>query len=141
MLALPFRVDESGSIATTSDPNQQLTHRVFSVLATQLGDRVMRPDYGWDFNRFLFEPIGLLDEKRMLTLANQALVNWEAGAQLVGLKVQQTDEAEVRVSLYYQPTGSGTIATGELSFGTNDSGGVFTTVLVEDLSNSNSARG
>lgn len=135
MLSLPFHIDESGAVATTSDPNEQLTHRVFSVLATELGDRVMRPDYGWDFNLFLFEPIDVIDQKRLLQMANTALVAWEPGAQLLGLQFQQTGESEVRVSLLYQPTGSGTVATAGLSFGATDDGGIFTTVLVDDLSN------
>lgn len=139
MLALPFRVDESGAIATTTDPNEQLTHRVFSVLATALGDRVMRPNYGWDFNSFLFEPIDGIDEKHMLRLAQNALSSWEPQANLIGAHFEKTDEAQMSVSLFYTPAGSDTVITSVLSFGSSDSTGAFTEVLVSDLSNTAAA--
>lgn len=134
MLALPFRVDETGSIATTTDLNEQLTHRVFSVLATELGERLMIPTYGWDFNHFLFEPIDALDQKYMLQLASTALGGWEPGATLVGMHFEKTAEAQMKVSIYYSPVGSAGVITSELSFGTADDGRPFTEILTSSLS-------
>lgn len=133
MLALPFSVDETGAIRTTSDPKQQLLHRVFSVLATQLGDRVMRPNYGWNFNRFLFEPIDALDEKLMLQLAGDAITGWEPAAKLLGLTLSRVDESTVAVNLFYSD-GQGT-SSAVLSFGSDDIGNIFASVSVDGSAN------
>jgi len=52
---LPFRVDFQGRIAFTTDPSQVLRNRVISVIATQVGERVMRPAYGTPLIDLLFE--------------------------------------------------------------------------------------
>lgn len=52
---LPFGVDPQGRIAFTTDPQQVLRNRVTTVIATQLGERVMRPSYGTPLLDMLFE--------------------------------------------------------------------------------------
>ena len=52
---LPFGVDPQGRIAFTTDPQQVLRNRVTTVIATQLGERVMRPSYGTPLIDMLFE--------------------------------------------------------------------------------------
>lgn len=52
---LPFGVDAQGRIAFTADPQQVLRNRVTTVIATQLGERVMRPSYGTPLIDMLFE--------------------------------------------------------------------------------------
>ena len=52
---LPCGVDPQGRIAFTTDPQQVLRNRVTTVIATQLGERVMRPSYGTPLLDMLFE--------------------------------------------------------------------------------------
>lgn len=45
-LSYPFRLDDYGNIATTTDPTKIWADRVRSVIGTVVGERVMRPTFG-----------------------------------------------------------------------------------------------
>lgn len=45
-LSYPFRLDDYGNIATTTDSTKIWADRVRSVIGTVLGERVMRPEFG-----------------------------------------------------------------------------------------------
>lgn len=45
-LSYPFRLDDYGNIAVTSDETSIWADRVRSVIGTVIGERVMRPDFG-----------------------------------------------------------------------------------------------
>jgi phage baseplate assembly protein W len=45
-ISLPFSIDTSGSIGTTTEQSKIWTDRVRSVLGTSLRERVMRPTFG-----------------------------------------------------------------------------------------------
>ena len=45
-IALPFRVDEYGTIAATVDQSKIWADRVRAVIGTAIGERVYRPEYG-----------------------------------------------------------------------------------------------
>ena len=54
-LDFPFRVDTQGCIAFTSIPEEVLSNHVLIIIGTELGERVMRPDYGVGLSALLFE--------------------------------------------------------------------------------------
>lgn len=54
-LSVPFAVAITGEIAFTDDPVQQLTDHVTTLIGTEKGERLMRPDYGAGTQSFLFE--------------------------------------------------------------------------------------
>lgn len=45
-ISYPFRISPQGSVASTRETSKIWTDRVRAVLSTQLGDRVMRPNFG-----------------------------------------------------------------------------------------------
>jgi phage baseplate assembly protein W len=45
-LSYPFRLDDYGNIASTSDQTKIWADRVRSVIGTVIGERVMRPEFG-----------------------------------------------------------------------------------------------
>lgn len=45
-LAFPFSLDDYGNIVITSDPEKIWADRVTLVIGTQVGERVMRPQFG-----------------------------------------------------------------------------------------------
>lgn len=53
-LSIPFRIDPNGGIATTRSRDEVLVNHVVSVIGTQPTERVMRPEYGCDIQRFAF---------------------------------------------------------------------------------------
>lgn len=54
-IILPFSVDLSGSILSSSDQRLIWRSRVNSAVLTEVGERVFRPEYGGRFQETLFE--------------------------------------------------------------------------------------
>jgi phage baseplate assembly protein W len=54
-ILIPFAVTPGGSIATETDPQAQLQHRVRALIATLPHERVMDADYGVNTTRYLFD--------------------------------------------------------------------------------------
>lgn len=67
-ISLPFNFDESGSIATTTDIAKIWEDRVVITVMTGLGSRVMRPTFGSDVNKVVWENIN-----DALTLIKQSI--------------------------------------------------------------------
>jgi uncharacterized protein len=72
----PFQVDQSGSIAMTSGP-QDLDTSMRVILMTAPGERVMRPKFGCAIWDQLFEPINANTLGLMERAVRQALGQWE----------------------------------------------------------------
>lgn len=78
-MAVPFAIDPSGSIAFTVDPTQQLLDRVTAIIATDLGERLMSPEFGIPLRSSLFQ--AFTDEMPVLlrTEIQAALNTYEIG--------------------------------------------------------------
>jgi phage baseplate assembly protein W len=105
-IAFPFHF-VNGRVATTTNTEDQLTNRVVSVLGTQIGERIMRPTYGTDTERFNFGLGDELDRAAMEQEATRSLSQWEPNARAVG--VQFNDYPDQYGNLYaavtYAPGG------------------------------------
>ena len=67
-ISLPFNFDGSGSIATTTELGKIWEDRVIITVMTGLGSRVMRPTFGSDVNKVVWENIN-----DALTLIKQSI--------------------------------------------------------------------
>jgi phage baseplate assembly protein W len=47
------------------------------ILATDRGERVMRPDFGAGLNSFVFEPVSQTTMERVRTRVEESLIDWE----------------------------------------------------------------
>jgi phage baseplate assembly protein W len=115
-IALPFHIDASGSVASETHPANQLTNRVFSVIATQPGSRIMRPAYGTDILQFVFGTGGKMteidgylqgaDAADMADVARAAITRYEPDAILDLLRITQMPDEDgvMRVEVMYRPT-------------------------------------
>lgn len=56
-IALPFRVDNHGRIATTSNPDVIARQHLTTYLLTAPGERVMRPGFGTPIRQLTFEQL------------------------------------------------------------------------------------
>ena len=54
-IVLPFSVDSSGSIASSSDQKAIWQSRVTAAVLTEMGERVFRPEYGGTLKGALFQ--------------------------------------------------------------------------------------
>lgn len=61
-ISLPFRIDEFGNVATTTDDQKIAADRVRSVVGTAIGERVYRPDFGTTIPSRLFDSAEVVEE-------------------------------------------------------------------------------
>lgn len=106
MISLPFRFAAGGAVASTSSPVDQLSHRVFSVIATQPGERVMRPTYGTDMAAMAFEEMDAALQDEITLEVQAALVAWEPDAALRAVVAEDsTQDGRLHVRIDFAPAG------------------------------------
>jgi phage baseplate assembly protein W len=75
----PFATGPDGSLATTADPDKQVRQRVFTLLGTEPGERVMLSDYGVETRSSLFEPGDELIAERLAEETRLQMDRYEPG--------------------------------------------------------------
>jgi phage baseplate assembly protein W len=98
----PILPDETGSLGYVGgDVNVEQSLQI--LLLTELGERVMRPDFGCKAPRLVFAPgstqyLGLLE-----TTVREAVRDWEPRVELeeVRAEVDPEDETRVNVAINY----------------------------------------
>lgn len=80
-IGFPMRVDDSGSIALTSG-GADIEKSMAVILATAVGERPMRPDFGCRIWDLLFEPINPNTIGLMEDAVREALSRWEPRADV-----------------------------------------------------------
>ncbi|MEU1816082.1 poly-gamma-glutamate hydrolase family protein [Streptomyces roseifaciens] len=79
-MSLPFAIDHTGTVAFTTDPEQQLVDRVQALVATLPGERVMRATYGVATHQMLFAPDAVLADAQLQKMVTDAVARWEPSA-------------------------------------------------------------
>jgi phage baseplate assembly protein W len=75
-IAFPMRVDQSGSIATSSG-TEDIDSSIRMILTTAPGERLMRPFFGCRIWELLFEPINANTLGLMGEAVREAIGRWE----------------------------------------------------------------
>lgn len=60
---------------------------ILIILGTNLGERVMRPDFGAGLNSFVFEPVNETTKELIRTRVEDALIDWEPRIDVEEVKV------------------------------------------------------
>jgi len=111
-ISYPFKIDTFGRLTSTEDVSKIYLDKLYTLLSTMVGSRPMRPDYGLDIRRALYENGN--DEKAAILYAiNQAVRKW-----LPMLKIEQIDvtdtsingESTVSVQVNLPDSTTGTVA-------------------------------
>lgn len=94
----PLLPDESGGLGY-NDGDANVEQSLMILLLTELGERVMRPDFGCKAPRLVFAPgstqyLGLLE-----TTVREAVRDWEPRVELEDVRAEADPEDETRVSV------------------------------------------
>lgn len=74
-ITYPFSIDARGKVAATQSPQKVWRDRVRAVVSTQVGDRVMRPDFGLDSLSSVLN-VGTPAEKTLEEQIRDAFINF-----------------------------------------------------------------
>lgn len=56
-IRVPFSINDSGKVATTSSLEEIAKQQIIDILTTDKLERIIRPDYGASAQQLLFEPV------------------------------------------------------------------------------------
>lgn len=108
-IAVPFRFDFDGSVATSEGRGNIVRQEILSLMLTFMGERVMTPGYGSNMDEYLMgsndeRAVDLLvDELRELVTTNfpdVTLINLQATSDYY------SDDSEMALQLDYQFNGT-----------------------------------
>ena len=84
--AFPPGVEPGGGIAEAAYEDD-VRQAIRIILATNPGERVMRPDFGAGLDRFVFEPVNVATVTQLKAQVHDALVAWEPRVDVLEIDV------------------------------------------------------
>lgn len=98
-LALPLRRRSQGPF-TTEFTREVIRSSILSILTTDLGERVMLPEFGSKLSNLVFEPNDQITRSVARRYVIDAIKRWETRIELVDTIVE-SDEHELIVTMRY----------------------------------------
>jgi len=98
-VSFPFRVDQSGSIATSTG-GDAIDSALRMVLMTAPTERLMRPKFGCKIWDLLFEPINANTLGLMGEAVREAIGRWEPRVILEDVRVTPHPDADGQVMIH-----------------------------------------
>jgi phage baseplate assembly protein W len=118
-ILVPFQIGPEGGIAYTNDRVKQASQYILSVVATNPGERVMRPTYGVPLTRMVFEPDSAMVQADIISRMEAALNNWAQGVEIVEIEPTSPTFSDGLLSFFisFRLPGSTDINTATISVG------------------------
>jgi len=110
-LAFPPAPDPRGAIALVA-AEEDIRQSIQIILATNPGERVMRPDFGAGLRDFVFEPADPSTIQRVQTRVQEALIDWEPriDVQQVNVTLDAVTRNTLFISVTYRVRATNTVA-------------------------------
>lgn len=100
-LGQPLAPDENGRLPVVSGP-EKVRQAIFTLLDTDPGERVMRPDFGCGLRRYLMAPNSPATRAAIEREIGNTLARWEPRVKVVSIAVTPTDDrAMVLIEIHY----------------------------------------
>lgn len=99
--AWPMGLDENGLIQS-AQYEDDIAQAVRIILATNPGERIMRPTFGAGLNDFLFEPINSTTLSLIENRVRESLIDWEARIDVILVKVTAVDPKNGKLQIEIQ---------------------------------------
>jgi phage baseplate assembly protein W len=94
--AFPVAPGTAGDVAQAAG-DEDVHQAVRIVLGTDLGERVMRPEFGSGLRALLFEPLTATTRALVEHRVKEALIRWEPRIDVLGVRVALRTGAEAAV--------------------------------------------
>jgi phage baseplate assembly protein W len=110
-LAFPPAADARGALAMVSY-EEDIRQSIQIILATNPGERVMRPDFGAGLRDFVFEPADMTTINRVMTRVQEALIDFEPRitVQNVNVTIDPVTKSTLYISITYMVRATNTVA-------------------------------
>lgn len=100
-LGQPLAPDDAGRLPCVAGP-EKVRQAIFTILDTDPGERLMRPEFGCGLRRHLMAPNNPATRAAIARDIGQALTRWEPRIRLLDVQVSPTDDrAMVLIEIHY----------------------------------------
>lgn len=96
-----FVKDGSSGEVVMTEGSEDIDNSLHILLNTAFGERVMRPEYGCDLRRFLFDPINANMEAYIKKIVEEAILYFEPRIRPENVTVDVRD-GEMEINVRYQ---------------------------------------
>ena len=97
----PIAPDTRGQLPVVAGP-EKVRQAIFTLLDTEPGERIMRPDFGCGLRRYLMAPNNPGTRAGIEREITRTLARWEPRIKVVDIAVTPTDDrATVLVEIHY----------------------------------------
>jgi phage baseplate assembly protein W len=102
-LAFPPCLEADGEISMVAY-EEDIRQAILIILGTNLGERVMRPDFGAGLNTFLFEPVSFTTMQRVKRRVEESLIDWEPRieVELVSVSNDRSEPSKLLINIEYR---------------------------------------
>lgn len=109
-VAFPFETDADQALAMVTYEDD-IRQAIQIILATNPGERVMRPDFGAGLQDFVFEPISTTTLALIRNRVQAALVDWEPRIDVedVSITPNQTQRSRLTLDIRYRVRATNTL--------------------------------
>lgn len=113
-IAIPFRLDPGGGVASTSNPNEQIRNHVMSLINTEPWERPMLADYGIPLDEQLFENDDVAVAAELADMVRNSMATWEPGVAVHSIQpvASETGDGLATVDVRYVRTDAPTSGLG-----------------------------
>lgn len=99
--AFPLAISPRGGIAKSRD-EQKIKESIMIVMGTEKGERMMRPTFGCDLHRLVFEPNNSVTANLAAHYVEKALTLWEPRIQFEKVEVKNDlENACLLIEVFY----------------------------------------
>ena len=100
-LGQPLLPDASGQLPLVAGP-EKVRQAIFTLLDTDPGERLMRPDFGCGLRRYLMAPNNPATRAGIAREIKNTLNRWEPRIKVIEIAVKPTDDrAMVQIDIHY----------------------------------------
>jgi len=105
-LAYPFSVSVGRTVATTISYDQIVRGQVIDALMTNMGERVMRPNYGCDVQAAVFDPSDELVRRDAASWISERLQGYCPRCLVRSIDIEKSIDRpfEIVITIVYRPT-------------------------------------
>lgn len=104
----PISSDEMTGRVVESSYEENIRQNIYLIVMTKKGERVMRPDFGCDIHKFMFDIMDYTTLIRMRQAVKHALIQWEPRITDIQVEVldqvQESNSVQIRIAYRVRTT-------------------------------------
>lgn len=104
----PITLDEMTGRIEECSCEESIRQSIYLIIMTRKGERVMRPDFGCDIHKFMFDTVDYTTLTMMKHAVEEALIRWEPRITDIQVdifdRIQEKNGVEIRVDYRVRTT-------------------------------------